>query len=72
VPDLRPNSVVKTDSPKYQEARDGLPEELRPIYDELVADYASFTFKAYGAGYVAYKVIAALGLEGWRPSARRK
>lgn len=72
MPDPTPKSVVKTDSPKYQEARDGLPEELRPIYDELVADYASFTFKAYGAGYVAYKVIASLVLEGWRPSARRK
>lgn len=67
-----PKSVVKTDSPKYQEARNSLPEELRPIYDDLVADYASFTFKTYGAGYVAYKVIAALVLEGWRPSARKK
>ena len=60
----KPKSVVKTDSPKYQEARESLPEELRLFYDELVADYASFTFEAYGAGYVAYKVIAALVLEG--------
>lgn len=59
-------------SPKFLEARDGLPEELRPIYDEMVTDYSWYTTKHYGRGYVAYSVLAELVRAGWRPSAREK
>lgn len=72
MPDPRPKSVVKTDSPKYQEARNSLPEELRIIYDELVADYASRTFEIFRRGYVAYRVLAQLVKDGWRPLAREQ
>lgn len=56
-------------TPKYVEARDTLPEELRPIYDRLVEEYFLHTHATYGHGYVAYRVIAALVRDGWRPSA---
>jgi hypothetical protein len=45
-------------SPKFLEARLSLPEELRPIYDQMVADYSWCTTKSYGRGYVAYAVLA--------------
>ena len=54
-------------SPKYLEARESLPEDLRPIYDRLAEEYSFHTEVLYGRGYVAYKVLAALVREGWRP-----
>jgi len=54
-------------SPKYLEARESLPEDLRPVYDRLVGEYSFHTEVSYGRGYVAYKVLAALVREGWRP-----
>jgi hypothetical protein len=59
-------------SAKYLEARESLPLELRPIYDQLVDEYAFHTHLNYGAGYVAYKVIAALVRDGWRPATETK
>lgn len=55
-------------SPKFSEARESLPEALRPVYDQLVEDYAFFATKHYGRPYVAYRVIAALVLQGWKPA----
>jgi hypothetical protein len=54
------------DSPKYQRARDALPENLRSIYRDLVADYAFHTLTKYGKGYVAYEILAELVKSGWR------
>lgn len=59
-------------SQKDQEARDSLPEELRDVYDALIADYRWSTVKRYGTGYVAYSVLADLIRGGWRPTAREK
>ena len=56
-------------SPKFLEARESLPEELRSIYDRLVEEYSFHTEVSYGRGYVAYRVLAALVQEGWRPPA---
>jgi len=53
-------------SPKYQAARDRLPEDLQGIYDDFVEQYAFLTITRYGRGYVAYDVLADLILEGWR------
>jgi hypothetical protein len=58
-------------SPKDDEARNSLPAELQPVYDELVADYRWATVKRYGQGYVAYSVLADLVRAGWRPGVRR-
>lgn len=57
---------VNKQSTKYIEARATLPEELHPIYEQLVEEYAFFTMQHYGQGYVAYKVIASLVGNGWR------
>lgn len=53
-------------SPKHEDARQSLPEELRHVFDELVADYKFATIKQFGQGYVAYKVLADLVRVGWR------
>lgn len=55
---------------KKQEARESLPAELQPIYNELVKDYRWATSRRYGSGYVAYSMLADLVRAGWRPSAR--
>jgi hypothetical protein len=60
--------IVGLDSPKYKEAEEALPEELRPFYRQLVQEYEFLTVSHYGRGYVAYKVIADLVRAGWRPS----
>lgn len=59
---------VNPQSPKFQEARESLPPELRPVYDQLVDEYAYYTTLHYGQGYVAYRVLASLVKSGWRPS----
>lgn len=55
-------------SPKYREAETLLPEELKPVYRQLVEEYEYLTTVNYGRGYVAYRVLAELVLAGWRPS----
>jgi hypothetical protein len=55
-------------SAKFLEARNTLPEELRPIYDQMVEEYSSYALKHYGRGWVAYMVIAELVRSGWRSS----
>ena len=56
-------------SEKFKKARAELPDNLKPIYDELAAQYAFHTTRLYGKRYVAYEVIASLVREGWRCSA---
>lgn len=58
---------VNRESPKFREARNSLPESLRPVYDQLVDDYAFATARFYGQGYVSYRVLASLVETGWRP-----
>jgi hypothetical protein len=62
-----------SDSPrsnKRDEARDSLPDELKPIFDELVEDYRFATTTRFGQGYVAYIVLADLIRVGWRHTAK--
>jgi len=59
--------LLNKTSAKFLEARDSLPEALRPVYDQLVEEYKFNTEVAYGHGYVAYKVLAALVRDGWKP-----
>jgi len=54
-------------SEKYLAARESLPEELRPIFRQLVDEYAFQTSVKYGRGYVAYAILAKLVRVGWRP-----
>jgi len=58
------NEIAQT--PKHEEARNTLPDDLKPIFGELVEDYKFATVKRYGQGYVAYIVLADLVRVGWR------
>ncbi len=62
---------VNKQSPKYVEARESLPEDLHPVYEQLVEEYAFFTMRHYGQGYVAYKIIASLVENGWRSTEQK-
>lgn len=53
-------------SAKHEEARNTLPDNLKPAFDELVEDYKFATLKRYGNGHVAYIVLADLIRVGWR------
>jgi hypothetical protein len=57
---------VPARGPKYLQALDSLPEELRPIYKEMVEEYKFYALKRYGKAWVAYDVIADLVRSGWR------
>lgn len=54
---------------KHEEARNSLPDDLKPAFDEIVEDYKFATVKRYGNGYVAYIVLADLIRVGWRHTA---
>ena len=57
---------VLTKGPKYLKGLSSLPEELRPIYKEMVEEYKFHALKHYGKAWVAYDVIAELVKSGWR------
>ncbi len=59
-------------SQKYISAKNTLPKNLQPIFEQLVDEYIFYTNKHYGGGYVAYKVLADLVKDGWRPPERDK
>ena len=54
---------------KQIEARNSLPEELIPIFDEFVADYKYAATLRHGRPYVSFIVLADLIRAGWRLSA---
>ena len=55
-------------SPKYQEAEESLPDELKSSFRRMVDEYEYLTQLHYGRGYVAYKVLADMVRAGWRPT----
>jgi len=57
-------------SEKEMEARNSLPEELRPVFDEFVTDYRYAATVRYGKPYVSYIVLADIVRAGWRLSAK--
>jgi len=57
-------------SPKQVEARNGLPEELRPIFDDFVGDYTYAAMFHHGRPYISYIVPAGMVRAGWRLSAK--
>ena len=52
-------------SEKHEQARSSLPDELRPIFDDFVADYRYAATKHHGAPYVSYVVLAKMVRAGW-------
>ena len=57
-------------SEKELEARNSLPEDLKPVFDEFVADYRYAATLRYGKPYVSYIVLADMIKAGWRLSAK--
>ena len=50
----------------YEEARNSLPDDLKPVFDSLVEDYKFAATVRHGRGYVSYIVLADLVRAGWR------
>jgi len=61
---------VNQKSPKLIAARDSLDKKDQIIFLQLVEEYAFFSLKNYGRGWVAYDVLADLVRSGWRPSGK--
>ena len=53
---------------KYEQARELLPDELKPVFDDFVTDYKFYATKRHGAPYVSYIVLADMIRAGWRLS----
>ena len=58
--------MINKKSEKFTKARETLSDDQKPIYDQLVDQYAFHTERLFGKGYVAYGVLAALVQDGWR------
>ena len=52
-------------SEKREEARNSLPDELKPVFDDLVADYKHAATLRYGRPYISYTILADLVKAGW-------
>ena len=55
-------------SEKHELARNLLPEELMPIFDQFVADYKFAGAIHHGSPFVSYVILAEMVKAGWRPS----
>jgi len=58
--------MVENPSEKQVETRNSLPEVLRPIFDEFVADYKYAATLRHGRPYISYTVLADMVRAGWR------
>ncbi len=56
-------------SEKHEKARDSLPEELKTVFDDFVADYKFSATKHHGSPFVSYIVLAEMVRAGWRLAA---
>ena len=61
--------MVDKHSSKKDEARNTLPDELKPIFDQFVSDYKYAATMRHGAPYVSYVVLADMTGAGWRLAA---
>lgn len=64
--------MTEARTPKHDEARNSLPDELKPIFDQLVAEYKYAAAMRHGAPYVSYIVLADIVRAGWRLSGEAK
>lgn len=53
-------------SEKEVQARESLPDDLKPVYDDFVTDYKFAATKHHGRPYVSYVVLAEMVRMGWR------
>ena len=50
----------------HENARNSLPDNLKPIFDDFVDDYRFAATKHHGSPFVSYKVLAEMVRTGWR------
>lgn len=62
-------SEEKKYGPKFYETEATLPDDLKPIYRQLVDDYVFIAACLAKWKWAAYGILAELVLAGWRPSA---
>ena len=56
-------------SEKQTGARNSLPDNLQPVYDDFVSDYKYAATLRHGRPYISYIVLADMIRAGWRLSA---
>lgn len=57
-------------SEKQLEARNSLPDELKPVFDDFVSDYIYAATLRHGRPYISYIVLADMVRSGWRLAAK--
>ena len=62
--------MTEKPSEKQIEARNSLPDELKPVFDDFVADYKYAATMRHGRPYISYIVLADMIRAGWRLSAK--
>jgi hypothetical protein len=53
------------------EAREALPEELRPVFDKLCEDTINWSEYYYGSRFISYSIIKELVETGWTKIPRK-
>lgn len=53
-------------SEKHEQARNSLPDDLKPVFDEFTEDYKFSAAVRHGSPFVSYIVLADLVRTGWR------
>lgn len=48
------------------EVRQGVPEDLKPVFDDLVTDYRASSLEVVGKEFSSYAILADLIRKGWR------
>lgn len=55
---------------KQKAARDTLPDDLKPVFDNFVSNYKYVATLRHGKPYISYIVLADMVKAGWRCSAK--
>jgi hypothetical protein len=53
-------------SEKHEQIRNTLADDLKPVFDDFVADYKFAATKHHGSPFVSYIVLAEMVRAGWR------
>ena len=56
-------------SEKHEHARNSVPDELKPVFDDFVGDYKFAGMKHHGSPFVSYIILAEMVKMGWRLAA---
>jgi hypothetical protein len=64
------NYMAEKPSDKQIEARNSLPDKLKPVFDDFVSDYKYAATLRHGRPYISYIVLADMVRAGWRLAAQ--